>query len=77
VIEQPVEIRTADGTAEGFLYDDENHKRLPGVPYLTDIGGIRDANRGMARRYFTSQSNASSRVLKVGRSRCEKTLMWS
>jgi carboxymethylenebutenolidase len=50
VIEQPVEIRTADGTAEGFLYDDENHKRFPGVLYLTDIGGIREANRGMARR---------------------------
>jgi carboxymethylenebutenolidase len=50
VIEQPVEIRTADGTAEGYLYDDENHKRFPGVLYLTDIGGIREANRGMARR---------------------------
>jgi len=50
LIEQPVEIRTPDGTAEGFLCHDENQKRLPGVLYLTDIGGIREANRGMARR---------------------------
>lgn len=50
MIEQCVEIRTPDGTSEAFLYRDDSHKRLPGVLYLTDIGGIREANRGMARR---------------------------
>lgn len=49
MIEHPVEIRTPDGTAEGFLYRDENQPR-PEVLYLTDIGGVRDANRGMAHR---------------------------
>lgn len=50
MIEQAVEIRTPDGAAEGFFYHDENHKRFPGVLYLTDIGGIRESNRAMARR---------------------------
>jgi carboxymethylenebutenolidase len=49
LIEQAVEIRTPDGIAEGFLSHDENQTR-PGVLYLTDIGGIREANREMARR---------------------------
>ncbi|HYB92096.1 MAG TPA: dienelactone hydrolase family protein [Candidatus Binataceae bacterium] len=50
MIEEAVEIRTADGTADGFLYRPEGSRRLPGVIHLTDIGGIRPAQQDMARR---------------------------
>jgi carboxymethylenebutenolidase len=50
MIEQAIEIRTADGTADGFLYRGEDGIRRPGVIHLTDIGGIRPDHRNMARR---------------------------
>jgi carboxymethylenebutenolidase len=50
MIEEAIEIRTADGTADGFLYRAEGERRLPGVIHLTDIGGIRPSHREMARR---------------------------
>lgn len=50
MIEQAVEIPTADGSAEGLLYHSEDKDKRPGVLYLSDILGIREANRGMARR---------------------------
>jgi carboxymethylenebutenolidase len=50
VVEQEVEIRTADGTADGFLYRAEDGRRLPGVIHYTDIGGIRPSQHEMARR---------------------------
>jgi carboxymethylenebutenolidase len=50
IIENAVEIPTPDGAADGFLIQPEEAGRWPGVLYLTDIGGIRDANRGMASR---------------------------
>jgi carboxymethylenebutenolidase len=50
MVEETIEIRTADGTSDGFLYRAEDGRRLPGVLHLTDIGGIRPANRDMARR---------------------------
>jgi carboxymethylenebutenolidase len=50
MIEEAVEIRTADGTADGFLYRAEGGSRRPGVIHLTDIGGIRSSQQGMARR---------------------------
>jgi len=50
MVEEAVEIRTADGTADGFLYRAEDGSRRPGVLHLTDIGGIRVSQRGMARR---------------------------
>jgi carboxymethylenebutenolidase len=54
MIEEEVEIRTADGTASGFLYRAEDTgsggRREPGVIFLTDIGGIRSSQRGMASR---------------------------
>jgi carboxymethylenebutenolidase len=50
MIEKDISIRTADGVADGFLIEPEKQGRWPGVLYLTDIGGIREANRGMARR---------------------------
>ena len=50
MIEQAIEIRTADGTADGFLYRAEGDRRLPGVIHLTDIGGIRPSHREMAKQ---------------------------
>jgi carboxymethylenebutenolidase len=50
MIEEGILIHTADGTSDGFLYRAEDGRRLPGVLHLTDIGGIRPANRDMARR---------------------------
>jgi carboxymethylenebutenolidase len=50
MIEEAIEIRTADGTADGFIYRAEGERRLPGVIHLTDIGGIRQSHRDMARR---------------------------
>ena len=50
VTEQEIEIRAADGVAGGFLYQPAAGGARPGVIYLTDIGGIRASNRGMAQR---------------------------
>lgn len=50
MIEKEIEIRTADGTADGFLYQAGDTVRHPGVIHLTDIGGIRPSHREMARR---------------------------
>jgi len=50
MIEKPIEIRTPDGTADGFLIQPDKEGRWPGVLYLTDIVGIRDASHGMASR---------------------------
>jgi len=49
MIEEAIEIRTADGTADGLLYRAEGERR-PGVIHLTDIGGIRKSHCDMARR---------------------------
>ena len=48
--EQEVEITMPDGVAGGFLYKPDESRPYPGVIHLTDIGGIRDSQRGMARR---------------------------
>jgi len=50
VIEQEVEIPTPEGVSGGLLYLPEGSGPWPGTLFLTDIGGIRRANRGMARR---------------------------
>lgn len=50
MIERPIEIRTPDAIADGFLITPEKDARWPGVLYLTDIFGIREASRGMAGR---------------------------
>ncbi len=50
MIETAIEVRTSDGTADGFLYQPETRERLPGVIHLTDIGGVRPSHRGMAQR---------------------------
>jgi len=48
--EQQVEIRTADGTSGGLLFVPDEGRPLPGVIFLTDIGGIRPSQRQMAGR---------------------------
>jgi carboxymethylenebutenolidase len=48
--ETQISIHTPDGVADGFLTQPEKEGRWPGVLYLTDIGGIRASNRGMAER---------------------------
>ena len=50
IIEEAIEIRTTDGTADGFFYRAEGERRFPGAIHLTDIGGIRSSHREMARR---------------------------
>lgn len=48
--EQTIEIRTADGTADGVLYRPDAGGTVPGVIMLPDVGGIRDATKGLAQR---------------------------
>jgi carboxymethylenebutenolidase len=50
MIEEQIEVPTADGVCDSVLFRAEDERRLPGVIFLTDIGGIREANRGVARR---------------------------
>ena len=50
MIAEEIEIRMHDGTAGAVLYCQENGARRPGVIHLTDIGGIRSAQRAMAGR---------------------------
>jgi len=69
VIEEEIEVRTADGAPGGFLYRAEDG-RLPGVIHLTDIGGIRPSHRAMARRlaekgYTVLMPNAFYRTSRV------------
>jgi carboxymethylenebutenolidase len=54
MIEERVEIRTADGAVDGFLYRPGNGSRKPGVIHLTDIGGIRPSQKAMASRLATA-----------------------
>jgi carboxymethylenebutenolidase len=53
MLEKEIEIHTADGSSDGFLYLPEGGRRYPGVIFLTDIGGNRQATREMARRLST------------------------
>jgi carboxymethylenebutenolidase len=50
MIEKAIEVRTKDGIADGFLYQPAEYGKWPGVIHLTDIAGIRPANRQMAER---------------------------
>lgn len=47
--EETVEIRTPDGVADALLFP-HGRGKAPGVIHLTDSGGIRPAQREMARR---------------------------
>jgi carboxymethylenebutenolidase len=53
VIEEKIEIRTADGMSEGFLYLPDGAGPWPGVIYFTDIGGIRPVYEDKAKRLAT------------------------
>lgn len=48
--ERQVKISMRAGSSEGFLYCPDGEGRWPGILYLTDIGGIRAANREAAGR---------------------------
>lgn len=48
--EQDLTIAMPDGTADAVLFSPDASTPLPGVLHLPDIGGIREAQRGMARR---------------------------
>ncbi len=48
MIEKAIEIATPDGTADGFLFCPDDQPR-PGVIHLTDIWGIRPAQKEMCR----------------------------
>jgi len=50
MVEEEIEIRTADGVSDGFIFYPEGKSSLPGVLLLTDIGGIRPAPASIARR---------------------------
>ncbi|BCW88733.1 hypothetical protein sos41_18750 [Alphaproteobacteria bacterium SO-S41] len=45
-----VEIETPDGVADGYVFTPKGEGPFPGVIFLVDIGGIREANLGMAER---------------------------
>jgi len=45
-----IAITMRGGVAEGFVFRPDGEGPWPGVLFLTDIGGIRDANIGMAER---------------------------
>ena len=48
--EQELEIRMQDGVSDSVLFHPEGNGPWPGILYLTDIGGIRAANRESAAR---------------------------
>jgi carboxymethylenebutenolidase len=50
MVEEPIEIRTGDGTSDGFLVQPDGSGPRPGVIHLTDLAGIRPSHRAMARR---------------------------
>lgn len=70
MIEQEIEIRTQDGKSEGVFWRPEEGTERPTVLVLTDIGGIRPANRDLARRvaaegYAALMPNLFYRTTKV------------
>jgi carboxymethylenebutenolidase len=69
-IETKIEFAGADGIAEAYLYTPAATGKWPGVIHLTDIMGIRPANRGMASRqadvgYTVVLPNIYYRVTKL------------
>jgi carboxymethylenebutenolidase len=48
--EKPIDIKMQSGISDSVFYYPEGEGAWPGVLYLTDIGGIRDANRESAAR---------------------------
>ncbi len=50
MIESRIEIKTPDGTADGYLYQPDAARAWPGVIYYTDIWGVRPAFQEMAKQ---------------------------
>lgn len=50
MLERELQIAMPAGLADAVLFAPEQGTHLPGVLFLPDIGSIRDANRGIARR---------------------------
>ncbi len=50
MIEQNIQVRTADGVSDSLFYRPDGVGPWPGVLHYTDIGGIRSAYREMAQR---------------------------
>jgi carboxymethylenebutenolidase len=50
MLEEDLEIRTPDGMSDSVIAAPDRDGRWPGVIMLSDIAGIREANRKMARR---------------------------
>src|SRR5947209_18084297 len=50
MVERDIQIEMPAGTADAVFFAPDEGAEYPGVLFLPDIGGIRDANRGMARR---------------------------
>jgi carboxymethylenebutenolidase len=48
--EQDLQIPMPDGIADAVFFSPDPTRQLPGVLHLPDIGSIREAHRGMARR---------------------------
>jgi len=61
MIEQDLQISMPGGVADAVFFSPDPGKLLPGILHLPDIGGIREAHRGMARRL----SNEGYAVLLV------------
>jgi carboxymethylenebutenolidase len=49
-IQRAIDIPTADGNADGLLFQPATGERWPGVIHLVDAGGIRPAHTDMAKR---------------------------
>ncbi len=54
MLELPVSLSTPDGVIDAYLYHAESGPPRPGIIHLTDIHGVREASRGMARRLAES-----------------------
>jgi carboxymethylenebutenolidase len=50
MVEQDLQLTTADGTVDVVLFTPDASKALPGVLHVPDIGSIRESHRAMARR---------------------------
>jgi carboxymethylenebutenolidase len=49
-MEEDLDIQTSDGIADSVIFAPAREGRWPGVVMLTDIGGLREAHREMARQ---------------------------
>ncbi len=68
--EEEIEIRTPEGKCDGVFWRPEDRQHKAAVIMLTDIGGIRPANRDLARRlasegYAVLMPNLFYRTTKV------------